>query len=395
MADDASREALRQKGAAYLDAVLSAGDAGVVAAVQPLSTTATSLRAARRSAADPDILAVGSFLEHARLGALLLLFGVCTSAQSVLLSKALFYAPRAFATLATLQLLAAGLVHAAAVNGALVAADATLSLARARAAAPDALFHVLLTVATLLVIDTGGVPVFVAVTAACVPPLCAWVEAVAGGGSKAAESSRKGRAAVYGAALASCVVLMRLSMSLLLSLALFLGLLVTDRVFDSLRRLPRSFMGDVEGGSHGAAADGMSMLTLRVQQLSDAVAGRGNGTPTAYERCLYGNALPLPLIAFAALLRGEIIGAAAIEWSLASLGALVVGAVATAGVSLAALLLAETQLLPGPVQARATAACNAAALLLNVAVGVPPVGVMSSMAALGAVAAGAAFRLAT
>jgi len=395
MADDASREALRQKGEAYLDAVLSAGDAGVVSAVHP-QATATSLRAARRSAADPDILAVGSFLEHARLGALLLLFGVCTSAQSVLLSKALFYAPRAFATLATLQLLAtAGLVHAAAVNGALVAADATLSLARARAAAPDAVFHVLLTVATLLVIDTGGVPVFVAVTAACVPPLCAWVEAVAGGGSKAAESSRKGRAAVYGAALASCVVLMRLSMSLLLSLALFLGVLVTDRVFDSLRRLPRSFTGDVEGGSHGAAADGMAMLTLRVQQLSDAVAGRGNGTPTAYERCLYGNALPLPLIAFAALLRGEIIGAAAIEWSLASLGALVIGAVATAGVSLAALLLAETQLLPGPVQARATAACNAAALLLNVAVGVPPVGVMSSMAALGAVAAGAAFRLAT
>ena len=405
-ADEASREALRQKGEAYLEAALSSG----ATTVPPSVVFATAApRVSRRSTLqDPDILAVGSFLEHARLGGVLLLFGVCTSAQTVLLRAALYHCPRAYTLLAAAQLLpTAWLVAAAGRHGLLVAPDAALSVARARAALPDAVGHCLLTLASLAVVSTGGVDVFVAMTAACVPPLVMYVEGAATGRLPGQVPSRKARAAAYGCALASALVLLRGSAALLLAAATFLCVLAADRAFDTMRRAPRVYGGsadDVEGGSHGkggaAAEDTVTAVTLRVQQLNDTIAGasRGGGNaapalpPSPYERVLYGNALPVPLLLLLALLRGEMVG---LEWSLISLGAVLGSAGATAGSSLAVLLLAETQLLPGPIQARATAVCNAAAVLLNLTVGVPPrPGLLTTLLALGAVGAGAAFRLA-
>ena len=402
-ADDASREALRQKGEAYLEAALSSG-----AATVPPSAVAAS-RSRRSTLQDPDILAVGSFLEHARLGGVLLLFGVCTSAQTVLLRTALFHCPRAYTLLAAAQLLpTAWLVAAAGRHGLLVAPDA-LSVARARAAVPDAVGHCLLTLATLGVVTTGGVDAFVAVTAACVPPLVMHVQNAAAGRLPQQVPGRKARAAAYGSALALALVLMRGSAALLLAAASFLCVLAADRAFDTMRRAPRIYGGtadDVEGGGHGrgaAAEDAVTAMTWRVQQLNDSVAGalRVGGSaapalpPSPYERVLYGNALPVPLLLLLALLRGELVGSGGVEWSLISLGAVLGSAAATAGASLAVLLLAETQLLPGPVQARATAVCNATALMLNLTVGVPPrPGLLTTLLALGAVGAGAAFRLA-
>jgi hypothetical protein len=404
--DEASREALRQKGEAYLEAALSSGGATTVPPSVVLATAAP--RGSRRSTLqDPDILAVGSFLEHARLGGVLLLFGVCTSAQTVLLRAALFHCPRAYTLVTAAQLLpTAWLVAAAGRHGLLVAPDTALSVARARAALPDAVGHCLLTLASLAVVSTGGVDVFVAMTAACVPPLVLYVEGAATGRLPGQVPSKKARAAAYGSALATALVLLRGSAALLLAVATFLCVLAADRAYDTMRRAPRVFGGpadDVEGGGHekgGAAAeDAVTAMTLRVQQLNDSVAGAsraGNAAPalppSPYERVLYGNALPVPLLLLLALLRGEMVG---LEWSLISLGAVLGSAGATAGASLAVLLLAETQLLPGPVQARATAVCNAAAVVLNLTVGVPPrPGLLATLLALGAVAAGAAFRLA-
>ena len=132
------QQLLEQKGAAYLDAVL-AGGAAADAPLVPASAPVRTARAARRAVLDPDVLAMGTLLEHAGALGLFALFAVATSASLVLAQKALRALPGAPLTLLLAQLaFTAALCRASATHGLLPSSDAAWSTRRAAQAAPGA-----------------------------------------------------------------------------------------------------------------------------------------------------------------------------------------------------------------------------------------------------------------
>jgi hypothetical protein len=160
-AGGAARTELRQKGQAYLDSVLAsaaprgsrpartpadffeprrggigdgapfAGMAGGTPRGAPRSSTFVRGRGVA-AYVDPDLLAMGTFLEHARAGGVLALFGVSTAAQLVLAKAAAAVLPGAPLCLAIAHLAPAAALCRAAATHQIV--DAEPPTARVRAA---------------------------------------------------------------------------------------------------------------------------------------------------------------------------------------------------------------------------------------------------------------------
>jgi hypothetical protein len=144
----AARADLRLKGQAYLDTVLKGGGGGGSRPRQdffeprrggigdgtPFSAGAGTPRGAPRTSTfvrnrgvaamvDPDLLAMGTFLEHARAGGVLALFGVTTAAQLVLAKRSVAVLPGAPLVLLLLHLAPASALCRAAAQHALVDAE--------------------------------------------------------------------------------------------------------------------------------------------------------------------------------------------------------------------------------------------------------------------------------
>jgi len=380
------RDALREKGESVLEAALSRSSTA------PRAPRAS--RAARRAALDPDVMAMGTFLEHARVGALLAVAGGCTASQLVLLRLAVLAFRSAPLSLLLMHCApCAALAHAAQTHG--LVSDGGISLRRAQIALPDALFHTLLSLATFRVLTSGSVEVFVAVTAAVLPPLCALFDSHLARTSYAFSAKQRSHA-LSGTAAAALTALLerRAYFSLVLALFVWLCVFTLDRAFDILRRAPRLPV-DAEGGGGVGSGDALSGATRFVHGCTDLLSSSTEVSappPTPFERLLLANLLPCPILAVLALLSGEM---GAIELSVPTLTAVALSSCTSALASISLLLIQDTQLVSGAAMARATAGCNVAALALNAVVGVlPRPSILARLTALAAVVAGAAFKLA-
>jgi len=389
------------KGNAYLDAVI-AGSAESAPAVAPPRRSARPAGArVRRPVLDPDVLAMGTLVEHAWAAVLLSAFAVATSVSLVLQAAAL-RASNGPLTLLLVQLsFTAALCRTAGSQGVVPGADAP-SQRRAVQALPDAVAHTALSLLTLLSLRAGSVEGFLAVTAACVPLLAASWESLAQGGALPLLSPRQRQAAAVGCAAAALTLLCQPALLRpLLLLALWHATHLADKAWCTLRLQPPAAGGAEEAGGAGEEAGpptGSSFLDRGRRMVHAAAAQLAALTPPStaqpqppspFERVMYGNALPLAPLALGVLLSGELLAA---EHSIPSLGALVASGAATAVASVAVLVLSETQALRPLPLLRGVTACNAAALVLSGLTRAPSVGPLGRACALVAVVAGAAFQ---
>jgi len=356
---------------------------------------------------------MGSLLEHAYALLLFGCFALATSAQLVLQQGAYRSLPLPLTLLLAQLGCTTALARAAAANGLLPNTGAeVLSARRAAQAAPDAVAHTLLSLAQLLSLGKGSVEAFLAVTAACVPPLACFADSLLAGAAALPTLSHKQRQAAVGGTAAAAVALLAQApwaglVGPVLLLALWLTVFLADKAWTTLRAAPllppakplaEAGEESAPGPETGLLARAHAIVHSTCEQLAmltapPAAAASGElalpQPPSPFERVLYGNALPLPLLAVGVLLSGELLS---LELTIPALSALLLSALATAVSSVAVLLLAETQALRAARLLRATAGCNAAALLLNALVSSPPrVGLLGRGAALAAVASGAYF----
>jgi hypothetical protein len=436
-AEDSSKARARAAGAAYLEKVLAAGSSdargGAPAARHATGSSffeprrsgvgdgvafggagAGAPRGPRVSATfvrgrgvaayvDPDVLAMGSFLEHARAGAVLALFGATTAAQLVLAKRSVAVLPGAQLTLLLIHLLPSALLCRAAQQHEVVDAPRP-SAARALITLPNAAAHAALALCALCALGGGSVELFLALTAALAPPLAAALDAALSPGVPEPLSARRRHAAAAGAAACAVCVLSERgdSAGAYIALAAWFAVWAAERAWETLMLSPPP---DAAGGEDGGAGAGgavgalarvahgaASALAAAARGLSPATPPGPPSPPSAFEKALYGNSVCLPLLPPLLLLRGELGAIAAAELSVPALTTLALSAAAAAGGTAAALL--ATDVMEARALALVTTGCNAATLLISHAVAEEPHPTLLGLAAaVVAVFAGAAFKL--
>ena len=379
------------------------GGAGAGAPRGP-RTSATFVRGRGVAAyVDPDVLAMGSFLEHARAGGVLALFGATTAAQLVLAKRSVAVLPGAQLTLLLLHLLPSALLCRAAQQHEVVDAPPP-SAARALAALPNAAAHAALALCALCALGGGSVELFLALTAALAPPLAGALDAALSPGVPPPLHPRRRTAAVAGAAACAVCVLSERgdSAGAYVALAAWFAVFAAERTWETLLLTPPPDGADGEDGG-GAAGGPLAAAARAVHGAAGALGAAARGLapatpqgpptpPSAFEKALYGNSWCLPLLPPLLLLRGELGAIAAAELSVPAVTTLALSAAAAAGGTAAALL--ATDVMEARALAMVTVACNVGTLIISHAVAEDPhPTLLGLLAAAVAVVAGAAFKL--
>jgi hypothetical protein len=247
--------------------------------------------------------------------------------------------------------------------------------------------------AVLCALAGGSVELFLALTAALAPPLAFALDAtLAQPRRPLALPPRRATAAAAGAAACALCMLTERgdTAGAYLAVCVWFLMWAAERSWETLLLAPPP---DAEAGD--ALGSFVASTAKAVHAAAAALAPEGEppAPPQAFERALYGSALPLlPLLLFG-VLRGELGAVAAAELSVPAISTLALSAAAAAGGTAAALL--ATDVLDGRGLAAVTAACNVGTLLISHVVAEAPrpsfLGLLSAMVA---VAAGSAFKLA-
>jgi len=339
------------------------------------------------------------------------LFAVCTAGSLVLFKATVALLPGAPCFVAAAHLAPAGLLLRWAALSDLVDA-APPSPARALLSAPHALLHALALLCVLAVLAGGSVELLLSFTAALAPPLAHALDVflakrglVSGsllgpGAESEAGPEHRGfarRRAAASAGVGACTLAALSergdSASAYLALLLWFGTAALERCWDAALTLAGE-AGAVEAPSQGALPGDLSTALTAAAGAALGRAGPAAQPPSAYERALYGSALPAAPLLLCALLRGELGGLLrAGALNVPSLTTLCLSAAASAGSLIAALLAPDV--LPARGLATATAVCNAGTLLIQRGVTeAPRPSVFGLLAAAVAVASGAAYKLA-
>jgi hypothetical protein len=278
---------------------------------------------------------------------------------------------------------------------------------------PNALAHAALSLAVLCALGGGSVELFLALTASLAPPLCLALDAALAGDAHPQPPpppTRRTAAAAGAAASALCVLSERGDTAgAYVAIVCWFLALAAERTWETLLLAPPpppeggadSEHGHGGAGGRSGVAGAVEAATRAAHALSSALSSSLGGSaaagpappPSAFEKALYGSALPLLPLALLAVLRGELGAVGSAELSVPALTTLMLSAAAAAGGTAAALL--ATDVLDGAALARGTAACNVGTLLIShVVAEAPRPTLLGLLASLVAVAAGATFKLA-
>jgi hypothetical protein len=351
---------------------------------------------------DPDVLAMGTFIEHAWAGVLLSSGGVATASCRVLQAAALRALPRAACALLLLQCSVSALLCRAAGAQGVVAAE-PLSWSRCRLSLPEAALRLLLGWSQLAALSRGSVEAFIAAHALATPLLSLGSSVLLS--PVPALPSLQGRQRSLLAAAAACTLLVLLCQAPLygfllplLALLTSLLLLAALRAWETLRAAQPLAQDSPDLPTPDAAPQRLAATARAAQAAvhrlcaalcpSQGADPPPPAVPSPFELLFYSSALPLPLLAALSLARGELLHS---DVSVPTLTVLLFAALAQGVAAVAMLLLAETQALRGAQMRRAGAGCGCAGLLLS-ALGGAGVGVAGGAAAAGAVVASAAFQ---